>query len=64
MLRPGEYVALMKESRDVAPLGVTASSYTVAEAILYFITGPSAVTGETLIVDGGKHLTQTPLVRR
>ena len=59
-----KYAALMKANRDSAPLGVTATADTVAEAILYFITGPSAVTGETLIVDGGKHLTQTPLVRR
>ena len=59
-----KYAALMKANRDSAPLGVTATADTVAEAILYFITGPSAVTGETLIVDGGKHLTKTPLVRR
>ena len=55
---------LMKANRDAAPLGITATADTVADAILHFITGPQVVTGETLIVDGGKHLTQTPLVRR
>ncbi|NKB32327.1 MAG: SDR family oxidoreductase [Pseudomonadales bacterium] len=47
-----------------APLGVTASSDTVAESILYFIQGPIVVTGESLIIDGGRHLGMTPLTRR
>lgn len=47
-----------------APLGVTATADTVAESILYFIQGPSVVTGESLIVDGGRHLGMTPLTRR
>lgn len=59
-----KYEMLMKANRDAAPLGITATADTVADAILHFITGPQVVTGETLIVDGGKHLTQTPLVRR
>ena len=45
-------------------LGVVATPETVADAIVHFITGPQIVTGETLIVDGGRHLTQTPLTRR
>ena len=47
-----------------APLGVTATSDTVAESILYFIQGPTVVTGESLIIDGGRHLGMTPLTRR
>lgn len=47
-----------------APLGVTATADTVAESILYFIQGPTVVTGESLIVDGGRHLGMTPLTRR
>ena len=58
------YEAVMKSNRDSAPLGVNATPETVAEAILHFIAGPSVVTGETLIVDGGRHLNQVPLVRR
>jgi len=58
------YQALMKSNRDSAPLGVTATAETVADAIHHFIVGPQVVTGETLIVDGGRHLNQVPLTRR
>lgn len=47
-----------------SPLGVTATPDTVAEAILYFIAGAPITTGETLILDGGFHLNQVPLMRR
>ena len=46
------------------PLGQTATADSVAEAILYFLTGAGVVTGETLILDGGHHLMQTPFARR
>ncbi len=46
------------------PLRQTATADTVAEAILYFLTGATVVTGETLILDGGHHLMQTPFARR
>lgn len=59
-----KYEELIQFNRKNAPLGVTATADTVAEAILYFITGPQIVTGETMIVDGGRHLTMTPLARR
>ena len=58
------YAKLMEFNRDNAPLGVTATPETVADAILHFVTGPQVVTGETLIVDGGRHLTMAPLTRR
>ena len=47
-----------------SPLGVTATPETVADAILYFIAGAGITTGETLILDGGFHLNQVPLMRR
>ncbi len=47
-----------------SPLGVTADADTVADAILCFINGPQIITGETLIVDGGRHLNSVPLARR
>ena len=59
-----KYEALMDVNRKGAPLGRTATPETVAEAILHFVTGPQVVTGETLIVDGGRHLMTTPLARR
>ena len=58
------YAKLMAFNRANAPLGVTATPETVADAIIHFITGPQVVTGETLIVDGGRHLTMAPLSRR
>ncbi|MFU8816053.1 MAG: SDR family NAD(P)-dependent oxidoreductase [Pseudomonadales bacterium] len=46
------------------PLQVTCTPDTVAEVVVYFLTGASVVTGETLLLDGGHHLTQMPLARR
>lgn len=59
-----KYQAVKLRNERNAPLGVTASPDTVAEAILHFITGPQIITGETLIVDGGAHLNTVPLGRR
>lgn len=46
------------------PLRQTATADTVAEAIVYFLNGASIVTGETMLLDGGHHLIQTPFARR
>jgi 3-oxoacyl-[acyl-carrier protein] reductase len=59
-----KYEKLMQSNREAAPLGVTATVATVADAILQFISGSQVVTGETLIVDGGRHLSMAPLTRR
>jgi 3-oxoacyl-[acyl-carrier protein] reductase len=59
-----KYEEILASQRKSSPLGVTATPETVADAILHFISGPQVVTGETLIVDGGRHLTMTPLARR
>ena len=59
-----QYAAAKAHNERQAPLGVTADPETVADAILCFITGPQIVTGETLIVDGGRHLNTVPLARR
>lgn len=58
------YEATKQYWEKIAPLHVTATPETVAEAILYFITGAPLVTGETLILDGGAHLAMTPITRR
>jgi len=47
-----------------APLGATATADSVSEAILYFTSGAGIITGETLILDGGLHLSGAPLTRR
>lgn len=46
------------------PLRLTTTPDNIAEAILYFLGGADVITGETLILDGGQHLTQMPLARR
>ena len=58
------YEAVKSFLEQSSPLQRTATADTVAEAILYFITGADVVTGETLILDGGNHLAQTPMTRR
>jgi 3-oxoacyl-[acyl-carrier protein] reductase len=59
-----KYELLMENNRNAAPLGIVATPETVADAILHFISGPQVITGETLIVDGGRHLSMAPLSHR
>jgi len=59
-----KYNELIEFNRRASTLGVVATPETVADAILHFISGPQIVTGETLLVDGGRHLSATPLTRR
>ena len=58
------YEATLDRQLKSTPLRQTATTETVAEAILQFISGSPAVTGQTLIVDGGLHLTRASLVQR
>lgn len=58
------YEATKRYWEKTTPLRMTATPETVAEAIVYFITGAPLVTGETLILDGGAHLAMTPITRR
>ena len=55
------YQAAKAELEASTPLQLTATPDAVAEAILYFIAGASAITGETLILDGGHHLNMAPM---
>jgi 3-oxoacyl-[acyl-carrier protein] reductase len=50
--------------RQSTPLRLTTTPDTVAEGIVYFVTGADVVTGETLIMDGGAHLGSAALTRR
>ncbi len=58
------YEATLDRQLKNTPLRRTATAESVAEAILQFIAGSPAITGQTLIVDGGLHLTRASLVRR
>lgn len=58
------YEAVKEALEASSPLRRTATADTVAEAILLFLGGADLVTGETLMVDGGNHLSTAPLGRR
>ena len=58
------YDAAKAQLEAAAPLRLTTTPDTVAEAILYFLCGADVITGETLLVDGGNHLNTAPLARR
>ena len=45
------------------PLGRTSTAATVADSIVSFVEGMDLVTGETLILDGGTHLSGMPVGR-
>jgi 3-oxoacyl-[acyl-carrier protein] reductase len=50
--------------RQSTPLRLTTTPDTIADGILYFVAGADVVTGETLIMDGGAHLSGAALTRR
>lgn len=53
-----QYAAFLEHSRDTHPLGRVGSPDEVAAAILFLASGESGwITGETLSIDGGRHLT-------
>ena len=58
------YRAAKAHLEATAPLRLTTTPDTVAEAVLYFIAGADVITGESLLVDGGNHLNTAPLARR
>jgi 3-oxoacyl-[acyl-carrier protein] reductase len=58
------YARTKKFLEESTPLRLTTTPDTIAEAIVYFLSGADVVTGETLILDGGHHLNQMPFARR
>ena len=50
------YAAAKAQLEANAPLQLTSTPDAIAEGILYFIGGADVVSGETLIMDGGMHL--------
>jgi 3-oxoacyl-[acyl-carrier protein] reductase len=59
-----KYNARLKQMQDMTPLQAVATPESVADGILFFVTGADIVTGETLLLDGGAHLSMAPLGRR
>ena len=55
---------MKKTLENSVPLRLTATPEAVAEVVVYFICGAGIVTGETLMLDGGQHLSMAPLGRR
>jgi 3-oxoacyl-[acyl-carrier protein] reductase len=58
------YEGLKSFCEDASPLHLVPTPEDIADVILYLIEGARVITGETLILDGGKHLNQIPLSRR
>lgn len=58
------YEQIKKSREEGAPMGITVTPEIVAENILTFVVDAPGVTGETLMVDGGHHLSGAPLGRR
>jgi NAD(P)-dependent dehydrogenase (short-subunit alcohol dehydrogenase family) len=53
-----QYAAFLERTRETHPLGRPGSVEEVAELIAFLATGRSAwITGETVAIDGGRHLT-------
>ncbi len=50
-------IAEPPDSPPKRPWAATASADDVAQAVLFFATGPHFITGQTLVVDGGLGLT-------
>lgn len=51
-----KYAAAKSANERNAPLQETATAESVADAILHFVIGSKLITGEKLIVDGGRYL--------
>ena len=58
------YAQVKNHLEQTTPLQLTTTPDTIAEGVLYFITGADVITGETLILDGGAHLNQLASGRR
>ena len=55
----GQSEAEFEKAHSLTPLGRSSRPEDIAEAVLFVLRSP-AITGSTLIVDGGQHLVATP----
>ena len=58
------YQAAKANVESSSPLQVACTPEMIAEGILYFVCGADVVTGETIIMDGGMHLSQAGMSKR
>lgn len=58
------YEAALNRTQSSNPLQVASTPEQIANGVLYFITGGDVITGETLILDGGSHLSMAGLSKR
>jgi NAD(P)-dependent dehydrogenase (short-subunit alcohol dehydrogenase family) len=57
-MKDEQYAAFLERSRETHPLGRPGRAEEVAELILFLASGQSGwITGETIAIDGGRHLT-------
>ena len=57
------YETMKNQYEEIAPLNKTATPEGVAKTVAALIGGADLTTGETLIIDGGSHLSTAPLRR-
>ena len=55
-----QYQSMLEGAAAAAPLKLVPTADQIAESIVWFLTGASVVSGETLIVDAGIHCGQLP----
>ncbi|MCY4130902.1 MAG: SDR family NAD(P)-dependent oxidoreductase [Gammaproteobacteria bacterium] len=58
------YEASKRRVEESSPLNVASTPDDIAAGVLYFIVGADVITGETLIMDGGSHLSTAGLTKR
>ena len=63
-LGEARYEAVVKNTEENTPLKAASTPEDIAEVVIWFLEGARHVTGETLLVDAGKHLDFAPLVAR
>lgn len=56
MMEEREYDRFRRKVAETSPLGLMVRPDDVADAVVWFIEGARAVTGQTLVIDAGNHL--------
>ena len=58
------YEASKRRVVETSPLNIASTPDDIAAGVLYFIVSADVITGETLIMDGGSHLSTAGLTKR
>ncbi len=59
-MSPEQYQQFLVAAADMVPLKMVPTAEQIAEALVWFLEGASAVTGEVLMVDAGLHCGRLP----